>query len=285
MSIIRMSQHSSSKRAAFAYVVTAFAALGAALYTALGVSPSLTGGAAAYVNGSPIPQPEYARALKAMQAGLERPLTADDRASALSRLIDEELIVQEAIKLGYPSSDRLVRKNLVQSMMRSVTSLEAGEEISEQEIRAFFDDTRNLFASPKRVSLQVAISPDAKRSLEFVTLLQTGAAFPEAIGKAGLEHNILPEKLPIGKVGSLIGGGAAEMAAKMEVGVIAGPVASGDKELFLWMTDMSGGQAAFEEVRGSVKTELERRRDEAALDNYLARLRKRARIKQSPTGS
>ena len=94
-----------------AYVAAAFIALGLALYSVLGVAwPER--GAVAYVNGKPIPQAEYNRAVKAMQAGIERALNDEDRAKAMRLLVDEELIVQDAERLGLGRQDRLVRRTL-----------------------------------------------------------------------------------------------------------------------------------------------------------------------------
>lgn len=270
------------RRRAFAYVIVAVIALGAALHSSLGVTPRLSNGAAAYVNGHPIPQPEYVRALKAMQAGLERPLTDEDRTRALERLIDEELIVQEAIKLGLPSTDRLVRRNLVQGMMRSVTSLDVDAEVAEEDLKALYNGNRNLFATPRTVTLEIARSRNSEHSTRFVSLLQSGTSFPEAVLEAELTTETLPKDLPLGQVASRLGGSAGDMIARMQEGDIAGPAVSADGEIFLWMTGSKGGVAAFEDVREAVKAELLRRQDEAALDDYLLRLRKRARIKKAP---
>lgn len=277
-----MTSSPKAQRWALVYVLTAFVALGAALHAALGVSPRFSSGAAAYVNGAPISQSEYARAIKAMQAGLERPLTEADQARALDRLIDEELIVQEAIQLGLPSSDRLVRRNLVQGMMRSVTSLETGK-ITDGELRTFFEENRNLFKTPRLVSIVITRSDDPAVSTEFVKNLQSGKSFTEAAKELDLEQEFLPENLPTGKVGSLIGGAAVDMITRMKAGDIAGPARAGDQDVFIWMTGDKGGEASFETLRETVKAELERRRDEAALDEYLEGLRKRARIKKAAT--
>ena len=105
-----------SKRTTIAFALAAFVGLGAALFSALGLSFEARDSAAvAYVNGAPIPQAEYIRALDAMQASLDRTLTEADKARALQILIDEELIIQEALRLDLASDDRLVRKNLTRT--------------------------------------------------------------------------------------------------------------------------------------------------------------------------
>lgn len=269
-----------SRVPALAYVFVTFLALGAALYVALGVDPRLSNGAAAYVNGNPIPSSEYARAIKAMQAGLERPLTEADHERAMERLIDEELIVQEAIKLGLPSSDRLVRRNLVQGMMRSVTSLETSE-ITEADLREFFEENRNMFAAPRLVTIEVVTSQSSKASTAFVTRVQSGESFTAAAKAVGLTSKSVPEKLPLGKVSSHLGGPAVEMVSRMKPGDIAGPAQMGASEIFIWMTESYGGEASFDDTKEAIKAELQRRKDEVALDAYIARLRRQARIKKA----
>jgi hypothetical protein len=274
-----MSNNKSLPRAGLAFSLIAIIALGFALYSALGVKMPSRDAAAATVNGVPIPEAELTRAVKAMQAGLERQLTEADKAKALKLLIDEELIVQEAVGLGLANNDRLVRKNLVQAMMRSVTSLEADQNISEPELRAFYDKQPALFASPKLVSLTISRVVDENNISNFRSTLDDGKSFKEASEIAGYNVTRLPADLPLGKVADLLGGAVTETVAQMQQGDIAGPVASTDASVFIWMTRSTGGDANFETVMETVRAEIQRRRDEAALDKYIARLRKRARIK------
>lgn len=261
------------------YVIVACVALIAALYSVLGVKwPER--GAVAYVNGEPIPQAEYNRAIKAMQAGIERPLTVEDRTKAMRLLIDEELIVQDAERLGLATQDRLVRKNLVQAMIRSATSLEDSSEIEVVEARAFFDAHGNLFAIPESYFLFEARPKDGASPKAFLRALEEGAAFETAAQRAEYAVNEIASKpLPIGKVSGLLGGEVAGLVPQMTVGDIAGPVMSGGDAIFLWLVKKTGGPVAFEDAREAVETELRRRKDEAALEAYINRLRARARIK------
>ncbi len=277
--ITQMTSSLSPQRGALAYVGVAFAALLAALISVLNASTAIPG-AAAYVNGVPIPQAEYSRAVNAMQAGLERPLTKGDKARALERLIDEELIVQEAVKLGLPSTDRLVRKNLVQGMLRSVTSLETGSDNSEAALRQFFNDNQGLFSTPKVLSLYAAKVTNGADAEAFLKALEAGQSFENAIKAGHLDLDILPQNIPLGKVSGLLGGAAAQMAAQMKVGDIAGPVTSNGSDVFMWLISMSGGSVEFDDAKGSISAELLRRQEEAALEDYLSRLRVRARIRR-----
>lgn len=260
------------------YALTALLALGVALISVLNIEQIGARNAVAIVNATPVPQAEYARALDAMQAGLERPLTEADRTRALKLLIDEELIVQDALQLGLAGSDRLVRKNLVQAMIRSATSLSEQSDISEAEQRRFYGENAALFATPESFHFETVRFRTEENVALFLQTLETGLSFSEAAAQAGASAPEVVAGLPIGKIGVVLGGPAAELIIQMKAGDIAGPVTSGEDQLFIWLKDRTGGARAFESVQEAVQTEMQRRRDEAALEAYIARLRARARI-------
>src|SRR5262245_15749646 len=91
--------------------------LGAALGPALATFDLLTVGDAltptpegvASVNGTAIREEDYERALAAFASDRRSPVEAGDRRHVLDRLIDEELLVQRGLDLGFSRSDRRVR--------------------------------------------------------------------------------------------------------------------------------------------------------------------------------
>ncbi len=262
------------------FIGAAFLGLSAALFSALGLG-GLPGGernGVAYVNGEAIPRSEYERALSAMQAGLERPLSSDDRDRALRILIDEELIVQEAMRLGLPQSDRLVRKNLVEAMIRAPGTLSASAPPTDAELREFFDQNAEMFNDARMVTIEVAIAGDEDAASAFVKALQNGASFETARVEASLEEAPVPSGLPLAKTGDYLGGSARDTIATMKTGDIAGPVQTDRGAIFLWMKSSTGGERTFEDAKADVLAEVERRRDEQAFTQYIARLRKNARI-------
>jgi len=275
-----MNNSRAGNRTTLAYAIAAFLALGAALFTVLGVSVNgREMGAVAYVNGDPIPDAEYIRARDAMQAGLTRSLTKEDKTRALQILIDEELLVQEALRLGLGRDDRLVRKNLVQALIRSVTTLNPAAEPNEAEVRAFYEEEKSLFSSPRLVTIEVVRAPSEGASQGFMDALHKGASFEGARATFDLERIPIAARLPFGKVSDYIGGSARDALSKMIEGEIAGPISTGAGDLFIWLRKDEGAPLVFEQVRDSVEVEWSRRRDEQALEKYVARLRRNARIK------
>ena len=275
-----------SKKPGYVYIFAALLALGSALLIALDLSPLKRlvdeSYAVARVNDAPIPMAEYVRALDAMQAGLARPLTEQDKSRALTILINEELIVQESLRLNLASDDRLVRKNLVQALINSVILLESGQDVSEQTLRAFYEKERAMFSRPIRVTVNAFRVIDKENVGIFTDALSSGVAFSEAGETAGFQVVEIPAGIPAGKLGEILGGRARDAILAMTPGDIAGPIESTGGELFIWLLKRDGGEQSFAEVRDSVMAEWQRRQEEMALDRYLDRLRKQARIKQYP---
>lgn len=262
------------------FAAAAFLALGAALFSALNLQAvDSARGAVAFVNGVSIPDAEYARALDAMQAGLQRPLTTEDRQRALTILVDEELIVQEALRLDLARDDRLTRKNLVQAMIRSSRALATGAGSSEETLKTFYEENKPLFAAPRLVTVVAGKASDDTVAADFTNALIAGSSYNEAASAAGLDRLYVPAGIPAGKVADYLGGAARDAVLTMSPGDIAGPIASDGGALFVWLQEETGGPLSFEAARESVIDEWGRRQDEAALEKYITRLRRNARIK------
>ncbi len=275
-----------SRNPASFYTLAAVLALASALLIALDLSPlqklANESYAIARVNDTPIPIAEYFRALDAMQAGLERPLTEQDRSRALTTLINEELIVQEALRLNLASDDRLIRKNLVQALINSVILLESEQDVSEQTLRAFYEKEKALFSRPTTFTVDAFHVINEDNVGVFTEALSDGVAFSEAGRRAEFQAVEIPAGIPAGKLGEALGGNARDAILAMTPGDIAGPIESTGGELFVWLLKRDGGEQAFVHVRDSVVAEWQRRQEEMALDRYLERLRRQARIKRYP---
>lgn len=267
-------------------MLAAVLALLSALLIALDLSPlqrlANESYAIARVNDAPIPMAEYVRALDAMQAGLERPITEQDRSRALATLINEELIVQEALRLNLASDDRLVRKNLVQALINSVILLETKQDVSEQTLRAFYEKEKALFSRPTTFTVDAFRVDDENNVGVFTEALSDGASFSEAGRRAEFQAVEIPAGMPAAKLGEVLGGNARDAILAMTPGDIAGPIESTGGELFIWLLKRDGGEQAFVQVRDSVVAEWQRRQEEMALNRYLERLRRQARIKRYP---
>jgi parvulin-like peptidyl-prolyl isomerase len=109
--------------------------------------------------------------------------------------------------------------------------------------------------------------------------LQGGASFEEARVSFDLARVPVAPRAPLGKVSDYLGGSARDAIAKMKQDEITGPIATGAGDLFIWLRKVESAPLSFEQARDSVEAEWARRHDEQALEKYVARLRRNARIK------
>jgi hypothetical protein len=99
----------------------------------------------ALVNGKPISEEDYERALALLAGDQRTEVTDEDRAHVLQRLIDEMLLVQHGVEIGLVDSDRAVRKALTQAMLASIAAESVSEQPSEDTLHAFYQDNAALF--------------------------------------------------------------------------------------------------------------------------------------------
>lgn len=266
------------KNADYLFLVAALIALGGALAMALGFANQWrVGGVAAWVNGESVSEERYASTLLAMQNSLRRSLTTEDRQRALRNIIDEELILQEALALGLARSDVVARKNLIQSLLTQATV--ASEVSDEQTLRAFFRQNKQLFAPPAQVSLQVLQAAGVDQAAMFAEALRQGQAFLEAGQAQGLTPIALPDDLPLERAAGYIGGSALPILKRMAANEIAGPLAFADGFIFIWLTARTDVQISYEQVASQVQAEWIRRQQEEAFADYLEELRQAAHIR------
>ncbi|MFW6027207.1 MAG: hypothetical protein ACOC91_00210, partial [bacterium] len=185
------------------HLLPAGALLGLALAALGAFSPQTrppTDGAAALVNGVPVARADHRRAVEALAASKRNPLDKEDRAYALSRLIDEELLVQRSIELGLHRSDAPARKRLVAAMLEWIAADAAEAAPDEAELRSFYEENRELFLQTARLEVDwfhVARSePDGEaRARRIAGQLAAGEPFAEAADAASPSALRLPSGL------------------------------------------------------------------------------------------
>ncbi|HEV8715727.1 MAG TPA: hypothetical protein VGX03_23225 [Candidatus Binatia bacterium] len=106
---------------------------------------ALPDGAIALVNGKPLREEEYARAVALVERDKRTEITDGDRARVLDRLIEEELLIQRGIEIGLVDSDRSVRKAITQAMLAAIVAESTSAAPSEDDLRAFYTKNASLF--------------------------------------------------------------------------------------------------------------------------------------------
>lgn len=247
--------------------------------------------AVAMVNGEPIPRDLYERVVEGLAADREgTPITDEDRAHVLDRMIEEELLVQEAVALGMASRDRLARGYLVQAMIDFVGQRVQQEVPDDETLRQYYEDNRPQFSRPGRLALRVMQfdvypgQPDAnglERANRAKAALEKGDAW-DAVRKAYADDPIV--KLPstplsAANVMEYLGPTATRAAFAQKPGEVGEPLRVKTGYLLVQVTQRWDDQVPpFEEVREEVETGWKRKRAEEALRDYAEDLRRSAVI-------
>ena len=275
-------------------------AIGAGAGLALALSTLLSGGSGpgealpdnvvARVNERLIGAEEFERARDALAADRRTPLTQEDERRVLERLVDEELLVQYGLELGLARHDRRVRRELVSAVMSAELALAETGEPEEAELRAFFDENRDLFATPGRlhvrslwIGLRTGEAADLqkKRAREAVERLRRGEGLTEVRRAFGdPEAAPVPDTpLPPAKVREYLGPAALKTLALAEPGTVIDPLRRGRGYQILILVDRAPGDTpSLESLRDEVVREWERRQADRALREKLEELRRRGTV-------
>jgi parvulin-like peptidyl-prolyl isomerase len=259
--------------------------LAAALWGALG-QPGLgrpDANAIATVDGVAIERADFERALGALAADKRSPVTTGDARRALDRLIDEQLLVRRGLDLGLGVSDLAVRKALVDAMVQFAAAEAAGREPDESELRRYYAERPELVQSSPELRVRVASFPagDGAAVAAMRAALRAGKDFTAAAAAAGAEAVFVPDALlPVAKLADYAGPTVRDAAAALAPGDVAGPLDVGGVPTFVLLVERREGTAPpFEAVRDVIAEEWRKRQTEAALDRYLAELRRKAQIR------
>jgi parvulin-like peptidyl-prolyl isomerase len=242
--------------------------------------------AIASVDGVDVSRADYERALGALAADKRTPLTTADARRALDRLIDEELLVQRGLDLGLGTSDLAVRKAVVEAMVQFAVAETAGRKPGDDELRAYYAGRPGLVRTAPQVRVRVVSFPSRDQASVDVmrAALRAAKDFDAAARSAGGEAVIVPDMLlPAQKLGDYAGPAVRDAAVALKPGEAAGPIDAGGVPTFVLLLEKREVSAPpFEAVRDVVAEEWRRRQAETALDEYLAGLRRRAKIRYAP---
>jgi hypothetical protein len=119
------------------------------------------------------------RLVKEQEGLLARPLSQEERQSAIRTMIDDEVLLREAYRRGL-DQDAVVQRHLVQKMRFILGEDQA--EPSEAELRAFLESNQERYRMPPRVTLeQIFYADPAAVPADLLDRLRAGAD-PEVLG-------------------------------------------------------------------------------------------------------
>lgn len=270
------------------WILAVGAGVGILLAVASAIKPAANGlprGAVAAVNDRIVSDEELARAINLLAQDKRNEMTDEDRAFVLSRLIDEELLVQRGVEIGLVESDSGVRKAIVKAMMDSILLDAESEKPTEEELRAFYRDNQDYFTRPPSMRVRQILfrgESTRQRAEQASAALDNGTSFSEAAVQFG-DDPIQPVPdtlLPARALREYVGPTALETLMSLQSGKRTGPLPSPFGYQILELVERGGAEApAFESVAEQVEGLYIRRAGERALRDYLARLRDEARLR------
>lgn len=252
----------------------------------------------ASVNGQAVTAVEVREMAMKNNRPIGRP---DGFAEALSDAVNFEILAVEAMKLGYdeaPEIQKLVKSMAVQRLLRDKVGAPAsagaapatspsGITVSEEEVKALYDETRSEYTQPTLVRGQVLFlrerkgsKTELKRTLADVQAdIKAGSAFGSLVTKysdnpadqaragmtqwmaEGQDDKLLPSAVT-----------AALFAAKDPLAV-TGPIMAGQGVYFVKLAERREGKTlALDEVRRVLHERVYRKKATAAYEQFVATL-------------
>jgi PPIC-type PPIASE domain len=241
------------------------------------VPVQLLPGVAARVNGHPIDADSVNRTVAGMDARVRLSETAA-RHDVLSRMIDEELLVQHALDSGAAETNPEVRAALVRSAITRVNSEAAAEPVSEREVSGYFEAHKEAYAAPASFDVTVLYFESAPRA----------AAARAAIGAGTPVQQVAADPLPFAPPGSHVsprtlanyfGPGIAEAVGHLAVGHTTEVTQLGNGLVLIYLNNKTPGEIpSLASIHELVAADALRDRQEHALEALLASLRQTAHV-------
>ena len=245
-------------------------------------------GTAARVNGRSIDADSVSRTVAGMDARDRRSESAT-RHDVLSRMIDEELLVQHALDSGAAETSPEVRAALVRSAITRVNAEEAAEPISDRELEEYFRAHSSVYATSARFE----VTPLYFESPTFpdLAVAQSRATAARAQLTAGIPISQVIDKadrLPFASPGQLVtartlanyfGPVNAQLLERLTPGQTTAATPLGHGVLLIYLSHKIPAEIpTLASVRDLVLADAMRERQEHALESLLASLHKSARI-------
>ncbi|MDJ0991936.1 MAG: peptidylprolyl isomerase [Dinoroseobacter sp.] len=203
-----------------------------------------------------------------------RPPTQQELQALLANHVREEILVREAQGLSLDANDPIIRRRLAQKMEFLIDSAAGAAAPTEEELKAFFDETKAVFATAPRLALQqvfLGVNPSQEKVADVLAALKSGEA-TEQLG----EPSLLPTGLRLSArpaVDGTFGTGFFAALSDGPVNVWFGPVRSGFGVHAVRVFEREeGGVPPLDEIRDQVETAWRTTQTEAVAEEFFARL-------------
>lgn len=213
-----------------------------------------------------------------------RPLASEELAAVVAPAIRDEVMYREALALGLDVDDDQVRDRLIEKMQYLSQDLVDPEPASDEQLRAFFDASRELFRIPETVTFdQIFFSPRERGESVQADVESALAALRGGQSDAGLgDRTPLQNRFvdaPRDRVAVLFGEALTDAVFSMTPGEWSGPYES-DFGLHLVRTveRRAARQPTFDEVGEQARQVYAQQRREEANEAAYAQMLERYEV-------
>ncbi len=200
-----------------------------------------------------------------------RPPTQDELDGLIHDAVQEEILYQEALKLGLDQDDPIVRRRLRQKMEFLTEDLSEQRQASEKELQEFFQKNSKIFTSDPNISFtQVYLNPEGRSDLngDAARLLSTLNSSNRDVEASALGDTMaLPSQfsnISSTETKQQFGPDFSKSLFEIEPGVWKGPIESGLGMHLVKVTGKEEGKVPeFSQIKDWVKREwlAEQRRE------------------------
>src|SRR6267378_2494884 len=245
-------------------------------------------GVAARVNGREIDAAGVDRTVAGLDARL-RNSQAAARERVVSRMIDEELLVQHALDSGAAETDPEVRAALVRAAIARVNSEVSSQSVSDSEIGAFYQSHRSAYSSPAEFQVtplyfESRAFPNLEEAERRADSARAGVRAGQTVESLQRAADVLPFGPPAQlatarTLANYFGSPLADELDRLQAGEASEPATFGRGVLLLYLNQrVDGATPNLQSIHDLVQADALRSRQEAALEDLLVSLRKSARI-------
>ena len=189
-------------------------------------------------------------------------------------MIDEELLIQRAIDIGMLDNNSQIRSIIIQNMIKSIMSELETFELSEQDLKIFFNENKEFFSTAPKVRLKKLSFERNEDALNARKLILEGN-FIDAQKLARNEIIELPNTiLPTIKVREYIGPKLTEIALSMRDGEVSEVITELNAfHLIIMIKKIDMFIPDYENVKQQVENEFLKRQGDRLFLDYLENLR------------
>jgi hypothetical protein len=208
-------------------------------------------------------------------------------------MIDEELLVQHALDAGAAETDPEVRAALVRAAITRVNSEVSSQSVSDSEVGAFYQSHRSAYASPAEFQVtplyfESRAFPNIEEARRRADSARAGVRAGQTVESLQRAADVLPFGPPAQlatarTLANYFGSSLAGDLDRLRAGEATPPATFGHGVLLLYLNRrVDGATPNLQSIHDLVQADALRDKQEAALDNLLASLRKSARIDIAP---